>query len=56
MDYATKVVNIGVPNMFVPHGNSKLLKEKLGLDKRSIYDKITSIIGGNNERSIKQII
>ena len=48
-DYNAKVVNIGIPNMFVPQGNSKLLKEKLGLSKSSIYDKITDIIGGNDE-------
>lgn len=48
-DYENKVVNIGIPNMFVPQGNAKLLKDKLGLNKSSIYDKIMDIIGGNNE-------
>ena len=48
-DYNVKVVNLGIPNMFVPQGNAKLLKEKLGLSKSSIYDKILDIIGGNDE-------
>ncbi len=47
--YDTKVINIGIPNMFVPQGNTKLLKEKLGLSKSAIFDKITDIIGGNDE-------
>lgn len=39
-NYDIKVINIGIDNKFVPHGDVEELKEKFGLDSDSIYNKI----------------
>lgn len=38
--YQGKIINIAVPDEFVPHGNVDLLKEKLGLDAVSVTERI----------------
>lgn len=35
-----KVIHIGIPNVYVEHGNVDLLKREVGLDKTSIVEKI----------------
>ncbi|HIO42087.1 MAG TPA: 1-deoxy-D-xylulose-5-phosphate synthase [Aquifex sp.] len=39
-----KVVNIGLPDRFVEHGNQNLLREKLGLSPEGIAEKVLEVL------------
>ncbi len=41
-----KVLNIGIPDVYVEHGNVTVLKEKMSLDAVSVTDKILEEING----------
>ena len=43
-----KVVNIGLPDRFVEHGNQNLLREKLGLSPEGIAEKVLETLKGVN--------
>ena len=45
-----KVVNIGLPDRFVEHGNQNLLREKLGLSPEGISKKVLETLKGANVR------
>ena len=34
------MIKVAVPDQFIEHGNPEKLKEKLGLDGASVYEKI----------------
>jgi len=38
-----RVVNLGIPDRFIEHGSQELLRELVGIDARSIFNKIKSI-------------
>lgn len=46
MDYC-RVMNLGIPDAFVPHGDKKLLFKDLGLDTKSLVDKIAGFVKGD---------
>lgn len=39
-DYDIKVINCGIPNIYVEHGNVDLLKKESGIDADSIYKRV----------------
>ena len=39
---AVKVLNLGVPDIFVEHGNISQLRKLIGLDSESIVEKIVN--------------
>ncbi len=39
-----KVKRIGLPDMFIEHGNVNKLREKYGIDKSSIKEKILAFL------------
>lgn len=43
-----KVVNIGLPDRFIEHGNQNLLREKLGLSPEGIAKKVMETLKGAN--------
>lgn len=45
----TQVLNLGIPDEFVPHGDKKYLFRDIGLDLDSIIDKITALVKGAGE-------
>ena len=45
-----KVVNIGLPDRFVEHGNQNLLREKLGLSPEGIAKRVLETLKGANIR------
>ncbi len=46
-----KVVNIGLPDRFVEHGNQNILREKLGLTPEGIAKKVLETLKGANVKS-----
>ena len=44
-----QVLNLGLPDEFVPHGDKKYLFRDLGLDTESIKEKITALVKGAGE-------
>ena len=42
--YKVKVINVGIPNMYVEQGNVDILKKELGLTAENIVNKITEHI------------
>lgn len=44
MNYNSKVVNIGIPNMFLEHGNIDLLKKEVGLSLENVTGKILEVL------------
>lgn len=44
-----QVLNLGLPDEFVPHGDKKYLFKDLGLDSDSIKEKITALVKGAGE-------
>ena len=44
LDYKVKVINVGIPNMYVEQGNVDILKKELGLTAENIVNKITEHI------------
>ena len=42
--YKGKIINISLPDDFVPHGSVGELQESLGMDPKSIYDKIKEVL------------
>ena len=45
----TQVLNLGIPDEFVPHGDKKYLFRDIGLDLDSIIAKITALVKGAGE-------
>ncbi|WP_307761124.1 1-deoxy-D-xylulose-5-phosphate synthase [uncultured Phascolarctobacterium sp.] len=45
----TQVLNLGIPDEFVPHGDKKYLFRDIGLDLDSITAKITALVKGAGE-------
>ncbi|WP_457569956.1 1-deoxy-D-xylulose-5-phosphate synthase [Desulfurobacterium sp.] len=45
--YGGKVYNIGVPDMFIEHGDQMLLREKLGLTGKEIAERVMNIVNKN---------
>lgn len=45
----TQVLNLGIPDEFVPHGDKKYLFRDLGLDVENITKKITALVKGADE-------
>ncbi|MCR4610507.1 MAG: 1-deoxy-D-xylulose-5-phosphate synthase [Lachnospiraceae bacterium] len=43
--YEGEIINISLPDEFVEHGSVEKLQESLGMDPKSIYDKIKKSIG-----------
>lgn len=37
---ATRLIHIAIPDEFIPHGDPKILKEKIGLDSNSIMNRV----------------
>lgn len=37
---ATRLIHISIPDEFIPHGDPKILKEKIGLDSNSIMNRV----------------
>lgn len=44
MNYNSKVVNIGIPNMYLEHGNIDLLKKEVGLSLENVKGKILEVL------------
>ena len=44
MNYNSKVVNIGIPNMYLEHGNIDLLKKEVGLSLENVTGKILEVL------------
>ena len=44
-----KVLNLGIPDIFVEHGNVEELKEELGLDEQSAARRILDRIKNSKE-------
>ena len=44
-----QVLNLGIPDEFVPHGDKKYLFRDMGLDNGSITEKITAWVKGADE-------
>lgn len=44
MNYDSKVINIGIPNMFLEHGNIGLLKKEVGLSLENVTNKILEVL------------
>ena len=42
-NYKSKIVNIGLPDKFVQHGNAEDIYEYVGLSPKDIADKIKSL-------------
>lgn len=38
--YTTKVINIGIPNIYLEHGSIEMLKKEVGLSAENVVDKI----------------
>ena len=38
--YKVKVINCGIPNIYVEHGNVDILKKEVEIDAKSIFDRI----------------
>ena len=39
-----KVINLGVPDMFIEHGNQKILRNKVGIDSEGISKTVRSVV------------
>ncbi|MCS7262580.1 MAG: 1-deoxy-D-xylulose-5-phosphate synthase [Aquificaceae bacterium] len=44
--YAKRVLNIGIPDCFVEHGNQNLLRKVVGIDSKGIKDKVLDFVKG----------
>ncbi|MBF4693679.1 1-deoxy-D-xylulose-5-phosphate synthase [Fusibacter ferrireducens] len=42
----TKFYKLGIPDVFVPHGDTDMLMQDLGLDKEGIVKKVSEVING----------
>ena len=40
-----KVLRLGLPDQFIPHGNVEILIKELGLDVESVTNKVTEFLG-----------
>lgn len=47
IDTKAKVLQVALPDQFIPHGNVQSLKKKLGIDEGSIAAKIREVLIGN---------
>lgn len=45
----TQVLNLGIPDSFVPHGDKKYLFKDIGLDEESIKNKVFNFVKGCDE-------
>ncbi len=44
--YTKKVLNLGIPDRFIEHGNQNLLRELVGIDARGIKERILEFVKG----------
>jgi len=39
----SRILNIGIPDVFVEHGSQKILRRKYGLDTEGIYSRVKQV-------------
>jgi len=48
----TKIINFGLPDKFIPHGDVSKLKAEIGLEAESMAEKIAAAVGGGKPADI----